>query len=108
MSVEERQHLLDHFRHIDAICCQPGDRKNNLLKDENDARLTLILYGIQKLFVNFWSFPEPVLDKVKVCEGVGDVVRSNCAICRRCCCRGLGRRGQFGVLAKALEVRRRG
>jgi hypothetical protein len=47
----------------------------------DDLRLTLkLLHDIQKLVVNFWSFPEPVLDEIQVGEGVGDVERSSCAV----------------------------
>ena len=68
----------------------------------NDVRLTLKLFhDIQKLVVNFWSFPKPVLDEIQVGEGVGDVERSGCAVCH---CRGLGQHGQLGVLADALDV----
>ena len=67
-----------------------------------DARLTLELFhDIQKLVVNFWPLPKPVLDEIQVGEGVGDVERSSCAVCH---CRGLRQHGQLGVLADALDV----
>ena len=88
MSVEEHRHPLDHSRRINAIRFQPRDPGSKLLK-ENNARLTLkLLHDVQKLVVNFWSFPEPVLDEIQVCEGVGDVEGSGCTV--RCCRRRRG------------------
>ena len=75
------------------------------LKEKNDARLTLkLLHDIQKLVVNFWSFPEPVLDEIQVREGVGDVERPGRAVYHRRCCCGLGQHSQLGVLTGALDV----
>ena len=76
-----------------------------VFRTTNDARLTLKLFhDIQKLVVNFWSFPKPVLDEIQVGEGVGDVERSSCAVCH---CRSLGQHGQLGVLADALDIHNR-
>ena len=66
-------------------------------------RLTLkFFHDIQKLVINFWSVPEPVLDEIQVREGVGDVEWSSCAICHCRRCRGLRQHGQLGILAGAL------
>ena len=71
----------------------------------DDPRLTFkFLHDIQKLIVNFWSLPEPVLNEIQIREGVGDVERSSCAVSHRRRCRGLRQHGQLGVLAGALGV----
>lgn len=70
-----------------------------------NLRLTFkFLHDIQKLIINFWSLPEPVLDEIQVREGVGDVERPSRAVCHCRRCRGLRQHGQLGVLAGVWSV----
>jgi len=54
-----------------AFSCQ------EVFQATNDVRLTLKLpHDIQKPVVNLWFFPKPVLDGIRVDEGVDEVKRS--------------------------------